>query len=64
MYNHNKAQQSKNRVHISWDILYKVYCLNYTLNELQVNMKNADFGTSVLQCKRFFLQRVEINKYL
>ena len=28
MYNHNKAQQSKNRVHISWDILYvytKIY---------------------------------------
>ena len=24
MYNHNKAQQSKNRVHISWDILYPV----------------------------------------
>ena len=24
MYNHNKAQQSKNRVHISWDILYFV----------------------------------------
>ena len=22
MYNHNKAQQSKNRLHISWDILY------------------------------------------
>ena len=22
MYNHNTAQQSKNRVHISWDILY------------------------------------------
>ena len=22
MYNHNKAQQSQNRVHISWDILY------------------------------------------
>ena len=22
MYNHNKAQQSKNRVHVSWDILY------------------------------------------
>ena len=22
MYNHNRAQQSKNRVHISWDILY------------------------------------------
>ena len=26
MYNNNKAQQSKNRVHISWDILYqKIY---------------------------------------
>ena len=24
MYNHNKAQQSKNRVHISWDILYLI----------------------------------------
>ena len=24
MFNHNKAQQSKNRVHISWDILYMV----------------------------------------
>ena len=23
MYNHNKAQQSKNHVHISWDILYE-----------------------------------------
>ena len=22
MYNHNQAQQSKIRVHISWDILY------------------------------------------
>ena len=22
MYNHNKAQQSSNRVHISWDIPY------------------------------------------
>ena len=27
MYNHNKAQQSKNRVHISWDILYVSLCL-------------------------------------
>ena len=24
MYNHNKAQQSKNRVHIYWDILYEL----------------------------------------
>ena len=25
MYYHNKAQQSNNRVHISWDILYTGY---------------------------------------
>ena len=24
MYNHNKAQQSKTRVHISWDVLYMI----------------------------------------
>ena len=31
MYNHNKAQQSKNRVHISWAILY-LYHHHYTSN--------------------------------
>ena len=25
MYNHNKAQQSKNGVHIPWDILYQIH---------------------------------------
>ena len=29
MYNHNKAQQSKNRVHISWDILYCISEYNF-----------------------------------
>ena len=29
MYNHNKAQQSKNRVHIPWDILYCLTCSLY-----------------------------------
>ena len=41
MYNHNKAQQSKNRVHISWDILYVVSDYISELNSgefrLQVN---------------------------
>ena len=33
MYNHNKAQQSKNRVHISWDILYIYIWINpFTLS--------------------------------
>ena len=30
MYNHNKAQQSKNHVHISWDILFMVSMLTET----------------------------------
>ena len=37
MYNHNKAQQSKNRVPISWDILYIIsmtYCVG-SLNDIQ-----------------------------
>ena len=29
MYNHNKAQQSKNRVHISWDILYETEVVEF-----------------------------------
>ena len=35
MYNHNKAQQSKNRVHISWDILYVVILLCPSMVSLQ-----------------------------
>ena len=36
MYNHNKAQQSKNRVHISWDILYHALHHLYVLwNQLR-----------------------------
>ena len=40
MYNHNKAQQSKNRVHITWDIQYYRRC----------NVSNFDgrLGGSVL----------------
>ena len=37
MYNHNKAQQSKNRVHISWDILYnqiRIYMYDISLVSL------------------------------
>ena len=33
MYNHNKAQQSKNRGHISWDILYS---LGWDLYQVQI----------------------------
>ena len=34
MYNHNKAQQSKNRVHISWDILYYLFGLVTAYDEI------------------------------
>ena len=35
MYNHNKAQQSKTRVHISWDILYLAdYIFALSSNEI------------------------------
>ena len=38
LYNHNKAQQSKNRVHISWDILYdSVGTLIITFNLVYIN---------------------------
>ena len=46
MYNHNKAQQSKNRVHIFWDILYiqngfvdENYCisLHFSIKYVPVN---------------------------
>ena len=36
MYNHNKAQQSKNRVHIAWDILYTIVHMITTDNILQL----------------------------
>ena len=31
MYNHNKAQQSKNCVHISWDILYTEDAIHFLM---------------------------------
>ena len=46
MYNHNKAQQSKNRVHVSWDILYietgscvQTFCVRLTCESWRHQMK-------------------------
>ena len=47
MYNHNKAQQSKNRVHISWDILYTGQHALLALIQIGVRMINS-FSTSVV----------------
>ena len=42
MYNHNKAQQSKNRVHISWDILYsRAFSMIHSI-PIQVKKKEDD----------------------
>ena len=55
MYNHNKAQQNKNRVHISWDILYVRHCCceiensSITKKPKSCNPPRADFfQTSVV----------------
>ena len=48
MYNHNKAQQSKNRVHISWDILYQRYT---TRNLTAVVSFMHDFVITILWYK-------------
>ena len=50
MYDHNKAQQSKNRVHISWDILYILCYLllvkNVTL--LKLSKVKKILGTTII----------------
>ena len=49
MYYHNKAQQSKNRVHISWDILYNDWAK--TLNYLPIwGWSQHAIGHSNINC--------------
>ena len=43
--------------------MYRVYCLNYILKESQVNLKNTNFGTSLLPYNQLFLQWVQIMTY-
>ena len=44
MYNHNKAQQSKNRVHISWDILYDNF--DYRYRDVYVAPMRLEYRTN------------------
>ena len=52
MYNHNKAQQSKNPVHISWDILY--WCASILwrallfCDNLQILLRSLLLGRALL----------------
>ena len=42
---------------------YRVYCLNYILNESQVNMKDTNSVTSSLRYDQLFLEWAPIIKY-
>ena len=46
MYNHNKAQQSKNRVHISWDILYAIDLRREKLLNATIDIIGLDYSNS------------------
>ena len=50
MYNHKKAQQSKNRLHISWDILYAGdMALGYTEKNTQKPFYFLAFSAIITQ---------------
>ena len=51
MYNHNKAQQSKNRVHISWDILYVRWMIDLFGGGLRWNRMARVDTTVIYSCR-------------
>ena len=64
MYNHNKAQQSKNLVHISWDILYgksrKAYIITQPLascrrKHVSVKLIIVRFNTDVINSYQYII---------
>ena len=62
MYNHNKAQQSKNRVHISWDILYTqiMHVLCALLNFLWIRYETK----SVEMILQVLVQDVQLGSFV
>ena len=55
MYNHNKAKQSKKRVHISWDILYITIFIAYNLYIVTILFINC--------CKLFYYLRRSVMRW-
>ena len=49
MYNHNKAQQSKYRVHISWDILLQSLVWQCTMQRHRANLIRWYVSTDVIK---------------
>ena len=61
MYNHNKAQQSKNRVHISWDILYILKSqLILQLNKMDIKTKRAILYTYICIHAHIYLYDIKL----
>ena len=58
MYNHNKAQQSKNRVHISWDILYNLYEAKHLKIFIARDRKMVMFSPGVFVCWLLFFRMI------
>ena len=70
MYNHNKAQQSKNRVHISWAILYvssqnpyQDICSKCSIAVCQINLKKAVTELALLRISQFFFNSTYVSAY-
>ena len=55
MYNHNKAQQSKNRVHISWDILYVYKVFEKATSDQSYNHKRNEMYNQVIEWMECYL---------
>ena len=49
MYNHNKAQQSKNRVHVSWDILYTAYVVQNQETKVKTQWSLSELVTNATE---------------
>ena len=71
MYNHNKAHQSKNRVHISWDMLYlfnqravdvNVWINNYVhLKKIRLIIRAS---ISIYPCQKDKISIVQMSSYI
>ena len=59
MYNHNKAQQSSNRVHIFWDILY-----SFATAAAATARSANDNGNAAIKCFIAFMEYIEGNTTL
>ena len=62
MYNHKKAQQSKNRLHISWDILYASpgHHLNQRCSLVNHTLQGTYFYENLYRNKHIFIGEITL----